>query len=162
LRFSVIFGIIRSERRQNLSLHRGKMTYTIQPIYMSGYINGQAFYYDLKSTSVGSSLQNVGDLVTAVDGSKTYLHRTYKRVWDLSWEYICYSGGPAYPLATVLKLQELYTSAAYPNTQLVFGMDSQDFLVLVEPNSWQSTLASRSVSLTNVPYYNVSFRLVEE
>lgn len=137
-------------------------TYTINPIYVSGYINSQAFYMDLKASSVARSITNIGEFFTAVDGSNSYLHRAYKQSWDLSWEYICYSGATNYPLATVQRLEQLYRSAEYSGTSLVFGMDLQEYPVLVEPNSWQANLAASTVSLTNKPYYNVSFRLVEQ
>ena len=138
------------------------MNYTIKPIYLSGYINGEAFYTDLKASSVNSALTNIGEFITAVDGSNSYLHRAYKHSWDLSWEYICYAGPSGYPLATVSGLREIYQSAGYLNTSLTFGMDGEEYSVLVEPNSWQAALTANSVSLTNRPYYNVSFKLVEE
>lgn len=136
-------------------------TYTINPIYVSGHINSQVFYMDLKASSVGRTITNIGEFFTAVDGSNSYLHRAYKHAWDLSWEYICYSGAVNYPLATVQRLEQIYRSAEYAGTSLIFGMDLQEYPVLIEPNSWQANLAASAVSLTNKPYYNVSFRLVE-
>jgi hypothetical protein len=136
--------------------------YTLKPIYVSGYIGGVAFYTDLKASSVASSITNIGEFLTAVDGSNSYLHRAHKRSWDLAWEYICYSGAPSYPLATVLTLQQLYLSPSAAGTDLVFGMDNQEYRVLIEPNSWQQSVAAITVSLLNKPYYNVSFRLVEQ
>lgn len=137
------------------------MTYTIKPIYLSGYVRGNVFYQNLKASSIGTSITNVGEVLQAVDGSINYLHRAYKRSWDVQWQMIIYSGGVDYPLDTVVKLRTVYESFDSATTDMLLMFEEKPYSVIVEPNSWRADLAANSVSLTNIPYYNVSFRLLE-
>lgn len=137
------------------------MTYTINPIYLSGYLGTTAFRADLKATSVREAIANVGERLDAVDGAVSYLHRAYKRQWDVTWNLIIYSGSVTYPLATVTKLRQIYTALALSGTQMVFGMDGAEYQVIPDMNSWSSDLQSNTVSLTSVPYYTVSFKVIE-
>lgn len=137
------------------------MTYTIKPIYLSGYVRGNVFYQNLKASSIGTSITNVGEVLQAVDGSINYLHRAYKRSWDVQWQMIIYSGGVDYPLDTVVKLRTIYESFDSTTTDMLLMFEEKPYSVIVEPNSWRADLAANSVSLTNIPYYNVSFRLLE-
>jgi hypothetical protein len=137
------------------------MTYTIKPIYLSGYLRGNQFYQDLKSSSIGTTLNNVGEILQAVDGSIHYLHRAYKRSWDVQWQMIIYSGAPLYPLDTVVKLRAIVEAFDSLDTDILLTFEEKKYKVIVDPNSWQADLAAVNVSMTNVPYYNVSFRLIE-
>jgi hypothetical protein len=136
-------------------------SYTLQPIYLSGYLHGSAFHQDLKSTSIAAVINNVSEVLQAIDGTSTYLHRAYKTTWSLSWNIIVFSGSEAYPLATVSKLRHLYQGFSSTNTSIVLGYEGKEYSVFFEPNSWQAELAATNVSMTKKPYYNVSFRLVE-
>jgi hypothetical protein len=137
------------------------MTYTIKPIYLSGYLRGNQFYQDLKSSSIGTTLNNVGEVLQAVDGSIHYLHRAYKRSWDVQWQMIIYSGASLYPLDTVVKLRAIVESFDSLETDMLLTFEEKKYKVIVDPNSWQADLAAVNVSMTSVPYYNVSFRLIE-
>lgn len=128
---------------------------------MSGYLSGIAFHQSLKATSISTAINNVAEVVQAVDGTNSYLHRAYKRTWSLSWNLIKYTASETYPLATVKKLQEIYTSFASVSTTVFLGVNSEEYLVFFEPNSWNAELAASNVTMTNIPYYNVSFRAVE-
>lgn len=137
------------------------MTYQIQPIFLSGYISGQAFYQNLKSSSINSSITNVGEVLQAIDGSINYLHRAYKRTWDLQWQMIIFSGAASYPLDTVVNLRRVYESFGSISTDMLLSFENKKYPVIAEPNSWRADLVANNVSLTKVPYYNVSFRLLE-
>ncbi len=137
------------------------MSYTIQPIFLSGYIRGNSFYLDLKASSVNSTVSNVGEVLQAVDGSIHYLHRAYKRAWDFQWEMIVYSGSGSYPLNTVVSLRSVFQAFDALDTDIVLNFENVKYNVIVEPNTWQAQLAANTISLTNVPYYNVAFRLIE-
>lgn len=90
-----------------------------------------------------------------------YLHRSFKEQWTVSWNLIRYNAPAGYPLATVQKLKELYKSVALSGTSLVMGVEGQKYNVIPDPNSWSEQLSANEVSMTNVPYYTVSFRVVE-
>jgi hypothetical protein len=137
------------------------MTYQIQPIYLSGYLNNVAFYQNLKASSITNAVSNVGEVLQAVDGSLTYLHRAYKRSWDVQWQMIIYSGLATYPLDTVVNLRKIYESFSSLQTSVLLTFEDNQYPVIVEPNTWKAELAANNVSLTKVPYYNVSFRLLE-
>lgn len=137
------------------------MTYTINPIYLSGYLGTAAFRTDLKATSVREAIANVGERLDAVDGAVSYLHRTYKRQWDVMWDLVIYSGSVTYPLATVLGLKRVYTALALSGTAMVFGMDGVEYRVIPDMNTWSAELRANNVSLTSIPYYSVSFKVIE-
>jgi hypothetical protein len=137
------------------------MTYTIKPIYLSGYLRGDVFYQNLKASSISNAISNVGEILQSVDGSIHYLHRAYKRSWDVQWQMIIYSGSPTYPLDTVVKLRTIVEAFDSLETDLLLVFEEKSYNVIVDPNSWQADLAANSVSMTNIPYYNVSFRLLE-
>lgn len=137
------------------------MTYTINPIYLSGYLGTTAFRTDLKATSVREAIANVGERLDAVDGAVSYMHRAYKRQWDVTWNLVIYSGSASYPLATVVGLKQIYTALALSGTAMVFGMDNAQYSVIPDMNSWSVDLQSNNVSLTSIPYYSVSFKVIE-
>lgn len=137
------------------------MTYTITPIYLSGYLRGNIFYQNLKASSISTSITNVGEVLQAVDGSIHYLHRNYKRSWDAQWQMIVYSGSVSYPLDTVVRLRDVYESFDSTLTSVVLRFEDKTYPVVPEPNSWTAELAANMVTMTNIPYYNVSFRLLE-
>lgn len=137
------------------------MTYTITPIYLSGYIRGNVFYQNLKASSIGTSITNVSELLQAVDGSVHYFHRNYKRSWDAQWQMIIYSGSALYPLDTVVRLRAVYEAFDSVTTSMVLNFEDKLYPVIPEPNSWRSELAANTVTMTKIPYYNVSFRLLE-
>jgi len=137
------------------------MTYTINPIYLSGYLGTSAFRTDLKATSVREAIANVGERLDAVDGAVSYLHRAYKRQWDIMWDLVIYSGSVTYPLATVLGLKRVYTALALSGTAMVFGMDGLEYQVIPDMNTWSAELRANNVSLTSIPYYSVSFKVIE-
>lgn len=137
------------------------MTYTIQPIYLSGSLHGYGFYQDLKATSITTTMNNVSEVLQAVDGTNSYLHRSYKHVWNVTFNMIVYSGSAGYPLATVANLRGIYQGFSSVSTSVIFCFESKQYPVFFEPGSWQAELASTTVTMTNKPYYNVSFRLVE-
>lgn len=137
------------------------MTYQLDPIYFSGYIGTSGFYMDAKASTIAKNTVTFGDKIEAVDGSVHYLHRSFKEQWTVSWNLIRYSAPTNYPLATVQKLKELYRSVALSGTSLVLGIEGQKYNVIPDPNSWSEQLSANEVSMTNVPYYTVSFKVVE-
>jgi hypothetical protein len=139
------------------------MTYKLTPITISGYKRGQVYFKELKSSSVSTTINNIGEVLQAVDGSTTYMHRSYKRTWSLSWNMIIFSSAaPNYPLDTVASLRDFFTSMDSVSSSYVFTFEDVQYKVIPEPNSFEVELSANNVMLTNVPYYNVSFRLVEE
>jgi hypothetical protein len=137
-------------------------SYTIQPIYFSGSLSGAAFRQDLKASEITTTINNIAEVLQAVDGTSTYMHRAYKRVWSVSWTNIVYSGAAGYPLATVMNLRGIYESFGSTLTSIKLGFEGYEYDVFFEPNSWQSGLTANTVSLTNKPYYTVSFRVIEK
>jgi hypothetical protein len=135
--------------------------YTLKPIFFSGSLSGAAFREEIKASEISTAINNVSEVLQAVDGTSTYMHRAYKRTWSISWTNIVYSGSAGYPLSTVVKLRQIYESFASPLTSIKLGFEGYEYDVFFEPNSWQAGLTANTVSLTNKPYYNVSFRVVE-
>jgi hypothetical protein len=136
-------------------------TYTLPLITITGYINGVAFNQSIKPTSIKRAENNVGEKLQAVDGSVIYMHRSFKRAWDLTWDRIVFSGSLSYPLNTVAGLRYIYTGVQYVNSEFWLTVDNQTFQIIPDPGSWSEDLSANSVSLTNKPYYNVTFRVVE-
>jgi hypothetical protein len=128
---------------------------------MSGYINGAAFYQSIKPTSINRVENNIGEKLEAVDGSVTYMHRAFKRAWTLSWSNIVYTASAGYPLNTVAGLKTIFTGVQYANSAFWFNVDDLTFQMIPDPGSWTEDLTATTVSLTNKPYYNVSFKVVE-
>lgn len=138
------------------------MTYTLAPITISGYLRGQVYSKEIKSSTISTTINNIAEVLQAVDGTTTYMHRAYKRTWSLTWEMIIYSSSaPNYPLDTVASLRNFYTSMDSVNSSFVLTFEGIQYNVIPEPNSFELDLAATNVTLTNIPYYNVSFRLVE-
>lgn len=137
------------------------MTYELDPIYFSGYIGASGFYMDAKASTIAKNTVTFGDKIEAVDGSVHYLHRSFKEQWTVSWNLIRYNAPANYPLATVQKLKELYKSVALSGTSIILGIEGQKYNVIPDPNSWSEQLSANEVSMTKVPYYTVSFRVVE-
>ena len=136
-------------------------TYTLPSISISGYINGAAFYQSIKPTSINRVDNNIGEKLEAVDGSVTYMHRAFKRAWTLSWSNIVFSASAGYPLNTVAGLKTIFTGVQYTNSAFWFNVDDLTFQMIPDPGSWSEDLSATSVSLTNKPYYNVTFKVVE-
>lgn len=146
---------------KNLPQQGRKMTYQLDPIYFSGYIGTSGFYIDAKASSILKNTVTFGDKLEAVDGSVHYLHRSFKEQWTISWNLIRYSAPANYPLATVQKLKELYRSVASSGTSIVLSVQGQQYNVIPDPNSWSEQLSANEVSMTSVPYYTVSFKVIE-
>ena len=137
------------------------MTYELSPIYFSGYIGTSGFYMDAKASNISKNTVTFGDKIEAVDGSVHYLHRAFKDQWTVSWTLIRYNAPPNYPLATVEKLKNLYRSVALSGTSIVMGIEGQQYDVIPDPNTWTEQLSANEVSMTSIPYYTVSFKLVQ-
>lgn len=138
------------------------MTYTLAPITISGYLRGQVYSKEIKSSTISTTINNIAEVLQAVDGTTTYMHRAYKRTWNLTWEMIIYSSSaPNYPLDTVASLRNFYTGMDSVNSSFVLTFEGIKYNVIPEPNSFELDLAATNVTLTKIPYYNVSFRLVE-
>lgn len=138
------------------------MTYTIKAIYLSGSLHGTPFYQNLRATSISTTMNNISEVLQAVDGTNSYLHRAYKRAWNVTFNMIVYSSSSdTYPLATVEGLRDIYEGFSSVSTSIHFVFEQTRYRVFFEPNSWQAELAATTVSMTKQPYYNVSFRLVE-
>jgi|DEB3_MinimDraft_2_1074329.scaffolds.fasta_scaffold04897_2 hypothetical protein len=137
------------------------MTYELSPIYFSGYQGTTVFYMDAKASSFQKSTVTFGDKLEAVDGSVHYMHRSFKDQWTFTWNLIRYSAPEGYPLATVEKLKTFYRSVALSGTSINLVIQGQTYNVIPDPNSWSEQLSANEVTLTNVPYYTVSFRVVQ-
>lgn len=136
-------------------------TYTLPSITITGRLNGADFSQFIKPTSINRIENAVGEKLEAVDGSVTYMHRAFKRAWNLTWNNIVYSANSGYPLNTVKDLKLLYAGIGYVDSEFWFCVDNNTFRVIPDPGSWTEDLSANTVSLTNKPYYNVSFKLVE-
>jgi hypothetical protein len=61
----------------------------------------------------------------------------------------------------VLGLKRVYTALALSGTAMVFGMDGVEYQVIPDMNTWSAELRANNVSLTSIPYYSVSFKVIE-
>lgn len=122
------------------------------PITISGYLanNTTPFNYELKPSSVNMTIKNIGEDVTAMDGTNHRFHRNYKREFKLTFTNV------KDEVAT--QIQTIFT---VPNQFVFSNIDGTSYIVYTEANSFEKNLAATNVSLRGVKVYEVSIGICE-
>jgi hypothetical protein len=121
------------------------------PIAISGYLTGgAAFSYELRPTSVETSIKNIGEDVQAIDGTNRRFHRNYKREFTLSFDKV------KQDVAT--QLETIFTT---PNEFIFKDIQGNSYLVYTQQDSFSKSLHASNVSLRGVIVYDVKIGVNE-
>lgn len=121
-------------------------------ITISGYLtnNTTPFSYEIKPTSVETSIKNVGEDIQAIDGTNRRFHRNYKREFTFSFDKVRES--------VVTQLETIFTT---PNEFIYKDIDNNSYVVYTAKDSFNKTLNAANVSLRGVKVYDVKIGVNE-
>jgi hypothetical protein len=120
-------------------------------ISISGYLTGGAmFSYELKPTSVETSIKNIGEDVQAIDGTNRRFHRNYKREFTISFDKV--------RQAVVTQLETIFTT---PDEFIFKDIQGNSYLVYTQKDSFSKSLHASNVSLQGVIVYDVKIGVCE-
>lgn len=113
---------------------------------MNNYIvlNSTNFY----PTAITSSLDKIGDLKRAANGTLYYYHRANKRNWELVWTSL-----PETDLSGIRTIAELTSSFTFTDE------NNTNYTVLVPSGGFEVTLAADKMRKDGFFYYDVTLRL---
>ncbi len=121
------------------------------PITISGYLTGGAeFSYELRPTSVETSIKNIGEDIQAIDGTNRRFHRNYKREFTLSFDKV------KQDVAT--QIETIFTT---PNEFIFKDIQGNSYLVYTQQDSFSKSLHASNVSLRGVIVYDVKIGVCE-
>lgn len=121
-------------------------------ITISGYLsnNTTPFSYEIKPNSIQTMLKNIGEDISAFDGTNHRFHRNYKREFKLVFTNVKEE-----------VVTDLYTVFTTPNEFIFKDIDGTSYIVYTVADSFDKTLSAESVSLRGVKLYSVSIGLNE-
>lgn len=113
-------------------------------------MSGNPFYYELKPSSIDTSIKNIGDDIQAIDGTTNRFHRAYKTEVSFTFDKV---------RETVAnQLETIFTAT----TEFVYtDIRGTTYNVYTTKDSFSKSLAASNVSLQGVRLYDVKIGLTE-
>lgn len=119
-------------------------------ITISGTVGGDPFYYELRPSSIDTSIKNIGDDIQAIDGTTNRFHRAYKIEVSLTFDKV--------REATADQLETIFTAT----TEFVYtDIRGITYNVYTTKDSFSKNLAASNVSLQGVRLYDVKIGFTE-
>lgn len=120
-------------------------------ITISGYLTGGAmFSYEIRPTSIETSIKNIGEDIQAIDGTNRRFHRNYKREFSLTFDKVKES--------VVTELETIFTT---PDEFIYKDISGNSYLVYTQKDSFSKSLSASNVSLQGVKVYDVKIGVCE-
>ena len=119
-------------------------------ITISGLLNGQSFYYEIRPSNIDTSIKNIGEDIRAIDGTTNRFHRAYKREFSLSFDKVSES--------ITTQLQQIFIN---PVEYVFTDISGTSYNVYTTADSFTKSLSASNVSLRGVKVYDVKIGLTE-